>query len=69
MRTIPTKPRGPSRWRMRDARRLFQAGAERVEIDPSGRLIGYKHAGETSASRKNPWDEVLANAADQDRPA
>jgi hypothetical protein len=66
----PTTPRGPNRFRKREARRLFEAGAERVEFDPvTGRLIGYKHAGEMLASCENSWDEVLANAADQDRPA
>jgi hypothetical protein len=69
MRTMPAKPRGPSRFRKREARRLFEAGAERVEFDPvTGRLIGYKHADETLAAR-NSWDEVLTNAADQKRPA
>jgi hypothetical protein len=63
-----SKPRGPNRFRKREARRLFEAGAERVEFDPvTGRLIGYRHATETRASPKSSWDEILTDAADQDR--
>jgi hypothetical protein len=54
------------RFTKREARRMFDAGAERVEFDPkTGRLIGYRHQSETSREA-NTWDKVL-NAAHKDR--
>jgi hypothetical protein len=68
MRTLPTKPRGPSRFRKREARRLFEAGAERVEFDPTtGRLIGYRHQGENSAPGTE-WDAAMENLGQEKRP-
>jgi hypothetical protein len=66
------KGRGPNRVRVREVRRLFQAGAEKVEVDPvTGRLIGYRHddtrtPNPKSGEQANPWDTVL-NAADTKR--
>jgi hypothetical protein len=55
---LTSKTRGPNRFRKREARRLFEAGAERVEFDPkTGRLIGYRQA-ETATPPANEWDKA-----------
>jgi hypothetical protein len=58
------KPRGPNRFRKREARRLFEAGAERVEFDPkTGRLIGYRQDDTRTndpPSKTSEWDKALA---------
>jgi hypothetical protein len=67
---------GPHRFRESEARRLIKAARDagitigRVEVGPGGRIAiipGKTEGGNVGAS--NPWDEVLTNAADEERTA
>jgi hypothetical protein len=69
MSKTPTKPRGPNRFRKREVRRLFEAGADRVEYDSkTGRLIGYRHQGETPAPPGSEWEAEIKKLEERTRP-
>jgi hypothetical protein len=68
------KPRrSENRFRERELARAVRAanagGAERIELDPASGIITVILPGKSgeAASGKNPWDEVLNNAADDKR--
>ena len=64
----------PNRFNRREVERALlagtAAGAERVELNPATGIYTFVLPGKSdaAASGKNPWDEVLTNAADQKRP-
>jgi hypothetical protein len=45
------------------------AGAEGLELDPKTGVYRVVLPGKGARADRNPWDEVLNNAADQKRPA
>jgi hypothetical protein len=77
-----SRGRGPNRFKQREIARVLRAveqagGTQYVEIDPaSGRIIIVPGASMAKpgkvdgddASKGNPWDEVLSDAANQKRP-
>jgi len=61
----PVKPRGQVHFKLTDARRMFQAGADKVVYcRATDQLIGYKTGqGETPPTEPaNSWDAVLPDA-------
>jgi hypothetical protein len=68
----PRRPRGLARFRKREITRAFEGvpGATSVEIFPAdGRIIVHRATQADTPSSRNPWDEVLTNAADEKRSA
>ena len=51
-------------FKLRNARRMFAAGADRIEFDSAtGLLTGYKTGkAETPPTEANSWDAVLPDA-------
>ena len=69
-------PRGPARFKGRDITRVLRAArrageaVDRVEIDAaSGKFAVILAKQVTPGGDKNPWDEVLTNAAHEERSA
>lgn len=49
---------------------LKKAGSDgRLEVRPDGTRVMTIEGGQVEPMETNPWDEVLQNAADQERPS
>jgi hypothetical protein len=81
MTPLSRTPRSPNRFRERELARMLRAGRSagakcaRVALAEDGKIIadfdfiGDLALGEDDCDRSNPWDEVLADAADKKRPS
>ena len=70
-----TKKRRPLRFHQREAERLMRAVRKmglpigRVDVDPTGRISIATVKEANTDQTNNPWDEVLTDATDEERPA
>jgi hypothetical protein len=63
----PRRHRKPSLARILDTAR--KKGCDRVVINPSGQIVIVMGPATTEGGERNPWDEVLIRAEDQERSA